>query len=175
MKMQRLVVGVEDWVLAQVKPGGFDLARRNLERQGFETFMPMQMVTGRRATRFQSKLRPLFPGYLFVATDGDAAAWRPLNSTYGVARLVRFDAHRPARIPAAFIDGLKARTDAAGVLHSVRDLTPGDQVRVVQGPFANTLGRILAAPDRDRVVILLELMGQEVRAEIGGRSVERVT
>ena len=101
------------WFLAQLKPGGFKLATRNLARQGFETFMPFQDITRRRAGRLQADTRPIFPGFAV-----------------------------------------------------------GDGVRVVAGPFANAIARIDALPEKDRIFVLLEMMGRQVRAMVQPRNLE---
>ena len=50
------------WFLAQMKPNSHDIANRNLTRQGFETFLPLQEETRRTRGRFVTRRRPLFPG-----------------------------------------------------------------------------------------------------------------
>ncbi|MEM9474854.1 MAG: hypothetical protein AAGA71_06150 [Pseudomonadota bacterium] len=50
---------------------------------------------------------------------------------------------------------------------------PGDSVRVVAGPFANVLACVEAAPERDRVFVLLDMMGRDVRATLQPGDLER--
>ena len=64
------------WYLAQMKPQSHQIAVRNLRRQGFEVFLPMQNVTGKARGRFVTRLQPFFPGYLFVAFDVSTGAQR---------------------------------------------------------------------------------------------------
>ena len=66
------------WYLIQFKPNSHRLAERNLHRQGFETFLPMQKITRRNASRFVSDLKHLFPGYMFVSVNSELAPWRAL-------------------------------------------------------------------------------------------------
>jgi transcriptional antiterminator RfaH len=74
--------------LAQFKPKCHRIAERNLERQGFQSFLPMQEETRRVRGKFTALMRPLFPGYLFVAFDKARGGWQAVNSTYGITRLV---------------------------------------------------------------------------------------
>ena len=60
------------WYVAQVKPNGFASAEANLDRQGFETFMPLRRKTVRHARQMRDVLRPVFPGYLFIKFDLNA-------------------------------------------------------------------------------------------------------
>jgi transcriptional antiterminator RfaH len=52
-----------NWYLVQLKPNGHKLAKANLERQGFNTFLPLQNVTKRTAQKFMDRTIPLFAGY----------------------------------------------------------------------------------------------------------------
>ena len=78
------------WFLAQLKPNCAKIADKNLARQGFRTFMPMEEETRQRNGKFVTANKPLFPGYIFVALDVTRGLWRSVNSTYGITRLVSF-------------------------------------------------------------------------------------
>ena len=43
--MIKTEVSVKKWYIVQIKSNSYDLAVRNLERQGFETFLPKNEVT----------------------------------------------------------------------------------------------------------------------------------
>ena len=58
------------WYIVQFKPNGHKIAVRNLQRQGFGTFLPMHEVTRRTVVKFETVIRPLFAGYMFVACRG---------------------------------------------------------------------------------------------------------
>jgi len=103
-------MGSKHLLLLQYKSNSHRLALRNLHRQGFETFLPMQDVTQRHSTKFVQQRRPLFSGYMFVSFALDTAPWRKINSTVGVARLVSFDGQSKA-LPPDLIAGLMARCD----------------------------------------------------------------
>jgi len=154
------------WHLAQIKPNAFQIAERNLRRQGFAVFAPTLAQTIRRAGRFVPEQRPLFPGYLFVGFVPQSAPWSAINSTSGVSRLVSFRAGSPAEVPQPIISGLMARCDEAAQLLPPKDLAPGTEVQLIGGPFADFIGTVEAmAPDR-RVWVLLECMGQTARLAV---------
>ena len=68
------------WYVVQFNPKKHKIAVRNLERQGFEIFLPMHELTRRMAVKFETVIRPLFGGYMFVAYDPEQAPWRQTNS-----------------------------------------------------------------------------------------------
>ncbi|WP_296765332.1 transcription termination/antitermination protein NusG [Sediminimonas sp.] len=150
------------WFLAQHKPNSHRVAKRNLERQGFSTFLPVQEETRRTRGRFVTHLRPLFPGYIFVAFDPAGGNWRAINSTVGITRLIGAG-NAPRIVPGELVDQLKARCDAEGKLLESQALAPGDRVTLATGPFADYVATVESlAPDR-RVWLLLDLMGQQTR------------
>ena len=50
----------------------------------------------------------------------------------------------------------------------------GDKVRILEGPLAELEGIFQAASDDERVMILLRLMGREVRVRVPGSDIEAV-
>lgn len=154
------------WFLAQLKPNCASIADKNLKRQGFKTFLPTEEETRRRNGKFVTAMRPLFPGYIFVAFDAAGGFWRTVNSTYGITRLVSFG-KEPTAVPPDLVSQLMLRCDAEGKLLPPKLLKPGDQVTLTKGPFANFVAEVeKIAPDR-RVWVLMEIMGGQTRVAVG--------
>lgn len=153
------------WLLAQFKPNSHRIAERNLQRQGFRTFLPLQQETRRERGRFTTRSRPLFPGYLFVAFDPRKGGWSAVNSTYGITRLVSFGA-APVAVPPDLVSELMQRCDAKGMLLPPPVLKPGDQVTMTRGPFADFAATVAELAPDQRVWVLLELMGRETRVAV---------
>ncbi len=165
------------WFLAQFKPNSHLIAERNLVRQGFATFLPLQEDTLRRNGKFVTRMRPLFPGYIFVASDDQAQRWRAINSTYGVSRIVSFSGI-PAPLPKGFIAALRARCDADGRILPEPEppaFTLGEDVRITVGPFANLIGEILKVSCDRRVVLLLDLLGGKIRVTVSNDHLTRLS
>lgn len=150
------------WFLAQLKPNGHQIAARNLDRQGFHYFLPMQEETRRRRGRFMNVLRPLFPGYIFIAFDPEKGLWRKINSTTGVARLVSFG-KSPMPVPSELVSGLKARCDRKGKFLPDVTLAPGDAVQISQGPLAEFVATVEKLAPNNRIFVLLDIMGRRTR------------
>jgi transcriptional antiterminator RfaH len=51
------------WSLAQLKPNCSHVAQKNLQRQGYRSFLPLEEVTLQKIEKFVTAKRPLFPGY----------------------------------------------------------------------------------------------------------------
>jgi transcriptional antiterminator RfaH len=148
----------ERWFCVQTQPRKEAMALVNLERQGFRSFLPRLMKTVRHARRRRTVQAPLFPGYLFTALDLDRDRWRPINGSFGVVALV-MAGDRPRPVPPGVVESLQALADATGLVDLGPHLTPGGAVRVLTGPFADQLGRLVTLDDRGRATVLLEIMG----------------
>ena len=79
---------------------------------------------------------------MFIRFDPASAPWRAINSTYGVARLVTFEGHRPQTVPTALVEALQARCDEDGVLVPPEALEPGTAVQLTTGPFAQFVATV---------------------------------
>ena len=161
------------WFLAQFKPNSHNIAERNLTRQGFRTFLPMREETKRARGKFITQMRPLFPGYLFVALDMLQGGWRAVNSTYGITRLVSLG-KEPAPVPIELVRQLMLRCDHEGKLLPPKLLSPGDKVMMTSGPFTDFVATIeRMAPDR-RVYVLLEMLGAQTRVAVSAEHLRAI-
>ncbi len=156
----------EQWFVAQLRPHGLKRAVDHLRRQGFPTFCPKQRWSQVKAGKLVEAHRPLFPGYLFVSFKQTDLRWTAINSTRGVARLIVVDPRRPTPLPRPLMAGLMARCDDRGILLPPDDLVIGDRVRVLAGPFADTVTTIEDIPEAARIGVLIELMGRRVRTTL---------
>jgi transcriptional antiterminator RfaH len=142
-------------------------AQIHLARQGFETYLPRYLKRRRHARRVDVVGAPLYPGYLFVAFDPAVAQWRSIRSTVGVTRLL-CNGELPRTIDGSIIDGLRNREDEQGFIQLAQRsrFAGGDKVRVRDGIFSDCLGLFENMTDRERVVILLDLLGRKVRVTL---------
>ena len=155
------------WYVVQTQINSEAKAVRNLLRQGFEIYLPRYLKRRSHARKIENVAAPLFPRYMFVNIDIATQRWRSVQSTYGVSHLV-LNGSEPAPVAGAVINALKAREDASGFikLDQRPNFAIGEKVRVLAGVFAENLGLFDGMADRDRVAILLDLLGRKVRVSI---------
>lgn len=155
----------EPWYLAQLKPNSTQIAKRNLGRQGFETFLPLHEETKKVRGKFLSVIAPLFPGYIFVRRATAQSQINQVNSTYGISRMVNFG--REARpVPANLMVALQERCDVEGKLLPPQVLEVGMPVRVISGPFAEFTTNIEHISADRRLWVLLDILGKATRVSI---------
>lgn len=151
------------WYAVNTHPHQEDRAERNLQRQGYATFLPVQRKTRRHARRIDTVRATLFPSYMFVSLDIETQAWSPINSSYGVRRIIHQNG-RPAALPDRFVAGLQGATDEDGfVVEDVETFKIGDRLRILAGPFADRIGAMVRLPAGDRITVMLDLLGREVQ------------
>ena len=150
------------WYVAHTRPQAEARAREHLLHQGFEAWLPEYRKQRRHARRTDQVLRPLFPRYLFVHLDLDAERWRSVLGTAGVQHLVGGDP------PTPLVDA-----ECLVPVSPALSLKPGDAVRIADGPLADLEGVFLDIDEKDRVAILLRLMGRTLRVQVAGRDVEK--
>lgn len=167
--------GTKRWYLVYCKPRQERVAVENLERQGYETYLPRVRETRRRAGQRVKVIAPLFPRYLFIHLDEEFDNWGPIRSTLGVVSLVRFG-QLPARVPDELLDLLRRREDAEG-LQAIdpQPLKAGMRVRVASGSLAGYEGIFLAKTGRERVIVLLDILGKATRTQMDALDIEPVT
>jgi len=149
--------------------------RSNLWERGFEVYLPLYHKERRHARKTDWVSAPLFPRYLFVAAGPQSRQQRSINSAPGVISLVTFG-ERPGLISGAVIKAIQAREDADGHVQLVdqNTLVPGEQVNLQSGAMADRVGLFGCRSEGDRVVILLNLLGREVRVKVPASTIARI-
>ena len=154
------------WYAVHTKPKMERWARTNLWERGFEIYLPEYRRRRSHARKVDYVAAPLFPRYLFVRADLSASGVRAINTAPGAVGIVSFGG-RPAVAPDDVITELQRReTEEGFVRFAPGDLKPGDRVRVLDGAFADQLGICQKVSDSERVVLLLSILGRDVRTSV---------
>jgi transcriptional antiterminator RfaH len=155
------------WCAVQTHVRAEDKAAFHLKRQGFQVFLPKHLKRRKHARRIDWVPAPMFPRYLFVAIDPELTQWSSIRSTVGVGDLVRFG-NRPAAVPTDIITEIMARQDEKGLVkaHIGCPFKAGDRVKIADGPLSDLEGLFDCATDEERVTVLLNLMGREVKVRV---------
>lgn len=155
----------QNWLIAQIKPNSYDIAIKNLERQGFETFLPKMEITIKKKGKFINKGLPVFPGYIFVGFDPQSYSWNKINSTYGVLKVLAFN-NKPSIISLSLILALKNRYEDKQEPIINKSLQKGDLIKFYNGPFVNLVANIETVDPKDRIQVLLRVLGGERKLQI---------
>lgn len=147
------------WYAIQSKPRKEDFLWGQLRAREIECFYPrMRVQTVNPRAR---KVRPYFPGYLFVHVDLEQIGLSGLQWMPGAAGLVAFDG-QPAWVPEHLINAIRYRVEEINIAGGevLAGLKPGDLVMIGAGLFAGYEAIFDAGlPGNERVRVLLKLLG----------------
>ncbi len=162
------------WCVAYTQPLKELVAQQHLLDQGFEVYMPRFKKTVRHARKVEEKLLPLFPRYIFIGMDLEAARWRSVNGTRGVSHLLMSNDLNPAKVPTRIIDDLRAQEIGDGIVPvaSLVNFVKGEKVRIVEGPLTDQIAVFESMDDKSRVQLLLTFMGREMKMTLPTYAVE---
>ena len=157
------------WSVARLQLHREALALHYLKVNGYKTYYPRirerRINSGRRVIVKQ----PLFPGYCFVVIElqWHTARWAP-----GTLGLI-MDGVGPARVSNRIIDEIRQR-EVGGLIELPKpaSLQAGDRVRILHGPFTGQLAIYADTKPRERVEILLQLLGGEQRVTLSKSDIE---
>lgn len=158
------------WYVAQSQPHREKRADFHLKQQGYSTFLPLHRKTVRHARQFRTVEAPFFPRYLFVRFDVGRDRWRSVNGTFGVSSLI-MEGDLPKPVPFGVIEVMLATASQAGLISVTPQLSLGDTVRVVRGPFSGLVGKLAALDDNQRVKVLLDILGKDTLVTINAARV----
>lgn len=155
--------GGKVWVVVVSKPSQELRAKRELEKQGFEVYLPMRLfeiASGPR--KGETHATPFFPRYMFVRVPKEVAEWRAMFSTFGVSGVLGCNQVRATAVRDEVVEMIRAHEDAGfirlGVAEANPELRRGESVRHkdlgLQGVF-------LERVDTKRALILVSFMGRD--------------
>lgn len=155
------------WFTIYTKPRQERVALENLERQGFECFLPMAVNPYQKLTRVGRRIEPLFPRYLFLNVVPDRQSLGPIRSTRGVLKLVRFGVEF-AQVSEDVIGAIRDRMDPQSGLVQLEPVPAqvGDRVRVFDGPLAGLQGIFKERRGESRALLLMRMLGTESTVEV---------
>ncbi len=162
----------QKWYVIYTKPSSEDIARDHLERKEIHVFLPKIRECRYSSKGEETKIRPLFPNYLFAQMaypeDYYTVIWAK-----GVKRIVGNGAE-PIRLDDSVVDYLQKQSEETGFIQPSPQLNMGDTIRVKNGPLAGLLGIIDGSIDeKGRIKVLMDFLKEGTRVEIPYSFLER--
>lgn len=162
------------WYAIHSHPNKEDLLWEQILNHGFETFYPR--IRTHPVNPRSRKIRPYFPGYLFVHADLTATGLSVFQWMPYATGLVSFGGE-PSIVPDHLIHGIRQRigeiADAGGELFD--SLKTGDAVLIRSGPFAGYEAIFdLRLPGSERVRVLLKMLSdRKIPLELDAGQIEK--
>lgn len=162
------------WYLIHTKPRQEKVAFDNLQRQGYQCYLPIRLSEKLHQSVLKVTDEPLFPRYIFIRLgQGESAqSWAPIRSTKGVSRLVSFGAE-PAKVSESLVEALRAQESSVQA-EPERLFKPGENVCLTEAPFTGLEGIYQMADGEHRVIVLIELLCKQAQLRVAPVNLSKV-
>jgi transcriptional antiterminator NusG len=170
-----------EWYVIHAYSGHEEKVKRNLEKRIesmdmqdriLEVFVPMEDEIEIKDGKRRHVQKRIYPGYILVKMIMSDESWYVVRNTPGVTSFVG-SGNKPVPLQ---------ETELRSILKQVKrepqikvDFQVGEPVRVVDGPFADFLGKVDEInPEKGKLKVLVNMFGRETPVELDLLQVEKV-
>jgi transcription elongation factor/antiterminator RfaH len=151
------------WYVLQCWVRKEGLVAANLERQGFECFLPKYKTIRKWSDRNKEVEQPLFPGYVFCRFEYSQR--RPAVVTPGVLQVVGFG-RKPFPVEDKEIEAIQLAIASELPALPWPYLEVGERVKIHSGKLAGLEGILVNFKGKHRVVLSVSLLQRSVGLEV---------
>jgi transcriptional antiterminator RfaH len=154
------------WYLLYTNPRAEKKVAEELQKKGYDVFLPLQRTLKVWSDRKKWVEEPLFKSYLFINTELERNYYNILNVN-GVVKFVSFQGS-PAKVDQREIALVKLilghNSDYIEQRHGepLEPLLTGEAVTIIAGPLIGTQGKLISTRSGERMLIELESMQQNL-------------
>ena len=145
------------------------VVRQQLERKGFDVFLPTVLRWSRWKDRKKQIAWPLFPGYCFARFSSDERA--SVLKAAGAVNIVSFNGE-PAPIPESELTGIRQLVTSDLPYDPCPMIREGDKVEVTHGPLKGIVGHLVRKGSHARLCLSVDLIGRGVSVEVDAADVK---
>lgn len=156
LEMRASTMGMEDYIYRVVVPEQTEI---EVTKDGKE----------------KEKVRKMFPGYILVEMVMTDEAWFIVRNTPGVTGFIGSSGKgaKPFPLTPAEVDKILGSMGMSR-LEIGNNLSVGDNIKVIAGPFANMFGTVKTIDmEQQRLEVALDLFGQETIVDLGLTEIEK--
>ncbi len=150
------------------------IKEHHMEDKFGEILIPTETVTEARAGgKSRVRQKNSFPGYVFVEMEMSEEAWHLVKDTPKVTGFI--GNQRPQEVKPPQIDDLRKIIVEGAVKPKPRvSFETGNQIRVIDGPFANFSGPVEEVnPDKQKRRVKVSIFGRATPVELDFSQVEK--
>ena len=145
----------------------------HLEKKILDILLPMQdkiEIRGGKKIEIKEKI---FPGYILVKMVLDDNTWLAVRTTQGVTSFVGMG-NKPTAISEEEVKTIVQFTQTAQPTFK-QVFTSGDTIKIVDGPFAEFIGKVDSVDeDKGKVRVLVSIFGRETPVELDFLQVQKI-
>jgi transcriptional antiterminator NusG len=164
--------GFEKYVVRSLKE---HIKNAHMDEKFGEILVPMEEVVEMKSGQKRTSERKFFPGYVLVKMEMDEETWHLVKNVPKVSGFVGGSGSKPAPI---------TDKEAQAILQQVQEgvekpkpkfsFTPGEQVRVTDGPFADFNGTVEDVNyEKNKLKVSVSIFGRMTPVELDFSQVEK--
>lgn len=156
LEMRASTMGMEDYIYRVVVPEQTEV---EVTKDGKE----------------KEKVKKMFPGYILVEMVMTDEAWFIVRNTPGVTGFIGSSGKgaKPFPLTPQEVDKILGSMGMSR-LEIGNNLSVGDSIKVIAGPFANMYGKVKTIDmEQQRLEVALDLFGQETIVDLGLTEIEK--
>lgn len=145
--------------------------KQRIESEGlsnkiFEILVPTQDKIEIRNGKKETVKEKIFPGYILVKMILDDESWTAIRTTQGVTSFVGA-ANKPTPIPEVEVQTIVKFMQQGGLPTYKQVVAVGDTVKIIDGPFADMIGKAEEVDkEKGKVKVLVSIFGRETPVEL---------
>lgn len=157
---------LDRWFVAYTKPRQENMALQNLEQQSYEAYLPLYKKFKKTEQGSVPVFEPMFPRYILFRPGRPEQSISAVRSTKGVATIVRFG-FEPAVLSGEVVRLIRQHEEMRNhaSVQELNDLKIGQKVRI-QHTALNGVEGLIQSVSRNRVAVLLEILGRPTTVEL---------
>ena len=174
--------GTRNWYAIHTYAGYENAVVRNLKQRIdslgmqdkiFNVLVPTEKkIKIKRGKRVEEEEK-IYPGYVLVDMVVTDDSWYVVRNTPRVTGFVGSGVH-PVPLTEEEFEGLFSRMNKDTIKHAI-DLSSGDAVMIIDGPFKDLEGKISEVDeDRGKVKVLVSMFGRETPVELDFLQVQKI-
>ena len=170
-----------EWYVIHAYSGHEEKVKKNLEKRIesmdmhdkiLEVFVPMEDEIEIKDGKRRHVQKRIFPGYILVKMVMSDESWYVVRNTPGVTSFVG-SGNKPVPLQESELRSILKQVKQEPQIRVEFQL--GESVRVVDGPFADFLGKVDEInPEKGKLKVLVNMFGRETPVELDILQVEKV-
>ncbi|MGI4991102.1 transcription termination/antitermination protein NusG [Halobacteriovorax sp. GFR7] len=139
-----------------------------------EIVVPEEKVTSHAGGRKRTITKKLFPGYVLIHMLMNENTWHLVKDTDKITGFVGGTVDKPAPLSdeeAAYMTGQS--TGGFKKTRTTVDFSEGEEVKVIEGPFASFVGTIESVNENGKLKVNVSIFGRPTPVELDASQVEK--
>ena len=173
----------KNWYVVHTYSGYENRVKANLEKRVetmgmqdkiFRVIVPEHEETEMKDGKKRTMMRKVFPGYVLVELIMTDDSWYVVRNTPGVTGFIGSSGAKPTPLLPEEADRLLQQMGMSDKVVEV-DISVGEAVEVLEGPFAHFQGRVEEIDtEKGKVKVSVDMFGRETIMELNFEQIQKI-